>query len=166
METKRVLLAVDAANLFFSREAGQWLDYAALLRFARQIGDVVRASLYHARCRSGDRDEAFLAAVEAIGYDHIVARPLHRLADGTHKSDIDVALALHVWDAALFDNIDVVVLASGDSDFVPLLDLLSGRGIEVYVIGPDHCTSASLIQAADWFAQASSVAGLVRQRAA
>jgi hypothetical protein len=67
-----------------------------------------------------------------------------------------------VWEAAVKKQTDVVVLLSGDSDFVPLVEHLQERGVEVHVIGPDRGTAWELAIAATHFLYASQLDELVQ----
>jgi uncharacterized LabA/DUF88 family protein len=48
-------------------------------------------------------------------------------------------------------KLDVVVLVSGDGDFVDLIDYLRGQGLRTEVIGFKRTTSSRLIDEADEF---------------
>ena len=47
--------------------------------------------------------------------------------------------------------VDVIVLISGDGDFVPLVEFLKNQGRQVEVLAFKKSTSSRLIQAADDF---------------
>ena len=49
------------------------------------------------------------------------------------------------------DVLDVVVLVSGDGDFIPLLEYLKHRGRQVEVVAFRETTSSKLIESADNF---------------
>jgi uncharacterized LabA/DUF88 family protein len=69
---------------------------------------------------------------------------------------------MDLWEAALGRQMEAVVLVTGDSDFGVLVDGLTNRGIEVWVVGPDCSTSPNLILAASHFLKASEVPGFIR----
>ena len=54
-----------------------------------------------------------------------------------------------------------IILVSGDSDFIPLVDRLVLHGVEVYVVGPDTAMAWELGVAATQFCYTSDVAGLL-----
>jgi len=55
------------------------------------------------------------------------------------KNGSDVRLAVDVMEyMELFSNIDVVIIGSGDTDFIPLIQRLRARGKTVIVIGFEH----------------------------
>ena len=68
-------------------------------------------------------------------------------ADGTRKADWDLGIAMEIWDRLA--DLDVVVLASGDGDFVPLLQRLHRAGKSVEVASFRASTDPALWRAAD-----------------
>ena len=69
---------------------------------------------------------------------------------GVKKADWDVGMAVDAIRMASF--LDVVVLATGDGDFLPLVDYLKwGMGRQVEVASFSRSTSAKLKEAADYF---------------
>lgn len=51
------------------------------------------------------------------------------------EKGIDVLLSLECFEAATLKGLDVVVLVTGDSDFLPLVRKLNSRGVRVMVFG-------------------------------
>jgi uncharacterized LabA/DUF88 family protein len=162
MSQPRVYLAVDAANLLYSRARGTWVNYAALLRLAEQRGKVVESAIYLPRARELDKERARLLELKYMGFTRVISRQLRERPDQAPKSDIDIAIALDLWDAATRGAMDVVVLASGDSDFVPLVERLGISGKAVDVIGPSGATAWELIVASTQFLYADQVDGLIQ----
>jgi uncharacterized LabA/DUF88 family protein len=162
MTPKNVYLAVDAANLFYSLERGARLNYTALLQFARQHGALVEAAIYLAPTAGIEKERGFLLDLKYMGYTRVVYRTPRRRPAGPPKSDIDIALAIDLWDAALRKQLDVVVLVSGDSDFLPIVERLTERGIEVDVVGPSGSTAWELIVGSTQFVHANEIDGLIR----
>ena len=50
-----------------------------------------------------------------------------------------------------WDHLDVLVLASGDGDFVPILELAQARGLRVEVLAFRETASQALVDLADRF---------------
>lgn len=61
--------------------------------------------------------------------------PMNESLDPPEEKGIDVWMALEAYDLAAHKNLDVVVLVSGDSDFVPLIRKINGLGARVMVVG-------------------------------
>ena len=161
---KRVLVADDAANLALDvRDNGSRINHEALLAYATGLGTVVQAGFYYPRNNGMERDRSQLIALkQAAAFTLLEVRPVRTRPDGTYKSDIDTVITMDVWEAAVKGTVEVVVLASGDSDFLPLVERLVAQGIETHVIGPDGATAIELAMAASTFAYTSQVPGLVQ----
>lgn len=166
MQDPNVYLAVDAANLLYSTNKHMHVNYEVLLEFARRRGNLIESSIYVPRTSQAERDRRLLLSLKYAGYTRVISRPLRRRPDNAHKSDIDVALVIDVWEAALRQRMDVLILASGDSDFLPLLEQLNQRGITVDVIGPNQCTAWELIVASTHFCHTSDIDGLLTHNTA
>lgn len=90
----------------------------------------------------------FVRALQGAGYEVRQKRPKVR-ADGTRKADWDMGLAMEVIDAR--SRLDVVVLGSGDGDFLPLVNRLKRWGKRVEVAAYAASTDVELRRAADEF---------------
>jgi uncharacterized LabA/DUF88 family protein len=159
MGKKRFLLSVDASNLYHSIINDGHIDYQPFIEFGCAQGEIVQSRIYATRTPSGERERGFLLAVKRLGYSHVTARPAHRRADGSSKSDLDTSIIMDALELALSHQIDGVILVSGDSDFLPLVERLVAMGIEVVIVGPDDSTSWELVVAANRFYPASDVLG-------
>jgi uncharacterized LabA/DUF88 family protein len=71
--------------------------------------------------------------------------------DGSLKCDFDVALALDAWDFAREVHPSVIVIASGDRDYVPLVERLRLQGIRVEIAATPDAMSHELLEAANDF---------------
>jgi hypothetical protein len=161
---KRVLVVDDAANLNQDRRDHSWrINHEAILTYAAGLGTIVEAGIYFPRYTGIERDRGDVIGLkQGSGFTQIEVRPVRQRPDGTYKSDIDTVITMAVWGAAVAGLVDTVVLASGDSDFVPLVERLLARGIETHVIGPDSATAIELAVAASCFVYTSQVPGLVQ----
>ena len=85
----------------------------------------------------------------AIGFE-LRLKPFIQRADGSAKGDWDVGITLDAMDYA--DQVDTVVLASGDGDFALLAERIQQKyGCRVEVYGVPKLTAAALINAATQF---------------
>lgn len=76
-------------------------------------------------------------------------KDLQEFSSGVKKADWDVGLAIDAVRTA--DIVDTIVIVSGDSDFLPLLDYLKGRGRRVEVVAFGRTAALKLKEAADDF---------------
>lgn len=63
--------------------------------------------------------------------------PMDEYKNPPQEKGIDVWLALEAYDLAVHKKFDVLVLISGDADFVPLVRKINGLGTRVMVLGVD-----------------------------
>lgn len=102
-----------------------------------------------------------MVALKSMGFNKVVARHLRERPGGTVKSDADISLAMDVWEVASRPSLRRVILASGDSDFLPLVERLVAKGIEVFVVGPERATAWELIVTATKFWNTAQIPGFV-----
>lgn len=161
---QRVAIFVDTQNLYHSaREtAGRNVDYDTLLRSAARGRRLVQATAYAVE-RDGDSTAfGFITKLTALGY-RVNRRKLrvHRADDQGRvllEGDWDMGIATDIVRA--WDHFDVLALASGDGDFVPLVKLVQERGKRVEVLGIRQTVSQGLLDAADRFIDLSEQPGM------
>jgi len=160
---QRVALFVDTQNLFYAARdaAGRYLDYEHLLRIAARGRHLQSATAYVVE-REGDASaHGFITRLSAIGY-RVRRRTLrvHRADDQGRtvlEGDWDMGIAADLVRA--LDQVDVCVLASGDGDFVPILQLAQERGKRVEVLAFREASAQSLIDLVDRFVHLGDVEG-------
>lgn len=81
-----------------------------------------------------------------MGYE-IRQKPPKRLPDGSMKADWDMQIAIDAL--ALAEKVDVIVLLSGDTDFVPLVHALKAKGVKVECMAIHGTIGKSLLEAVD-----------------
>jgi uncharacterized LabA/DUF88 family protein len=92
---------------------------------------------------------SFFEALEKAGLE-LRMKDLQVWADGAKKADWDVGMAVDAIRMSSF--LDVIVLVTGDGDFIPLVDYLKwGAGRVVEVAAFRRSASAKLQEAADRF---------------
>jgi len=113
------------------------------------VGDrvLVRAIAYVISTEGGD-ENAFFDALTKIGIETKV-KGLQIFSDGAKKADWDVGIAIDA--VKLSPKLDTVIIASGDGDFVPLIEYLDMHGVQVEVISFGKSSSQKLKEAAHAF---------------
>jgi uncharacterized LabA/DUF88 family protein len=146
---QRVGVFIDTANLYHSAKHlyKSRVNFANVL--AEAVGDrtLVRAIAYVVRTESGD-ETAFFEALTKIGIETKV-KDLQIFADGAKKADWDVGIAIDA--VKLAPKLDTVIIASGDGDYVPLIEYLESTGCQVEVISFGKSSSAKLKEATHAF---------------
>jgi uncharacterized LabA/DUF88 family protein len=150
--TGRVGVFVDEANLSASarRDLDSRLDYRALLEAL--VADRPRACavafVVDAPDTPQSKHQGFVTRLREQGWDVREKRAKVR-ADGSRKADWDMGIAMEILD--VIDDVDVVVLGSGDGDFLPLVKRLRRLGKRVEVAAFRASTDEALIAGADGF---------------
>ncbi|KPV54441.1 hypothetical protein SE17_03715 [Kouleothrix aurantiaca] len=160
VQRRRVRLVVDGDNLFLSRPRGVWINHSVLFPFARSFGELVEAVLYLSADPHNQPKQGYIKAMRRLGFT-VIPRPHVTRHDGAHKSDVDAKLSWDMAKSALRNEMDLVILVSGDYSFYANLEDLQAWNIEVYVIGHEGHTSLNLQRRANRFWFAHEIEGLL-----
>lgn len=142
-----VVLFIDADNLHIAaREAEVRFHAKHVVEFAREFGRVVVAKAY------GDWREPWLKdAYEQLAQENVELVQVYVPYSGKNSADIRLALdALELVMSPTF-RAEIVVLASGDRDFIPLVTKLRRYGVKVYGIGIEGSIAKQFRTACDRF---------------
>ncbi len=147
---QRVGVFIDTQNLYHSAKH----LYNARVNFAKVLEEavggrvLVRAIAYVISTESGD-EKNFFEALTKIGIETKV-KDLQIFSDGAKKADWDVGLAIDA--VKLAHKLDTIILATGDGDFVPLIEYLDmNEGCQVEVISFGKSSSGKLREATHAF---------------
>ncbi|MBI4262707.1 NYN domain-containing protein [Candidatus Uhrbacteria bacterium] len=147
---QRVGIFVDTQNMYHSARNlhGGRLNFKAVLEAALAGRKLIHAIAYVIAAEAQE-EESFFDALNKSGFA-VKMKDIQTFAGGAKKADWDVGLAI---DAVKFaDKLDVVVLMSGDGDFVPLVHYLQeNKGCHVEVVSFRKTTSQKLVEVADDF---------------
>jgi uncharacterized LabA/DUF88 family protein len=146
---QRVGVFIDTQNLYHSAKNlyKSRVNFANVLEEAVGGRTLVRAIAYVISTEAGD-EKNFFEALTKIGIETKV-KDLQVFSDGAKKADWDVGLAVDA--IKLAPKLDTVVIASGDGDFVPLIEYLDLHGVQAEVISFGKSSSAKLKEAAHAF---------------
>jgi len=164
----KVGLYVDVANV--TQNGGRGMRYDVLRDFAaRGSSEPIRLNAYVTYdARRAKTDEAFKrgqlefhSVLRDFGYK-VVVKQVKWYSDGAGgeygKANADLDMAV---DALLqSENLDRVVLATGDGDFVQVVRALQNKGCRVEVVAFDN-VSGDLKREADLFLSGSLIPGLL-----
>jgi uncharacterized LabA/DUF88 family protein len=146
---QRVGVFIDTQNLYHSAKHlyKSRVNFANVL--AEAVGDrvLVRAIAYVISTDTGEENN-FFDALTKIGIETKV-KGLQVFSDGAKKADWDVGIAIDA--VKLAPKLDTVIIASGDGDFVPLIEFLDMHGVQVEVISFGKSSSQKLKEAAHAF---------------
>jgi uncharacterized LabA/DUF88 family protein len=140
----RVAVLVDVQNVFYAARdqfSGK-LDFAKLLQRAVGNRALIRAVAYCVTC-PGTEPDKFHGSLKLHGYE-IRERMLKVISEGVTKGDWDVGLTIDAINIA--KDVDVVIIVSGDGDFVDLVEYLKTTGKRVEAMCFHGATANELIQ--------------------
>lgn len=141
---------VDVQNIYYTtRDAfKRQFNYRALWHQLEQRGCIKHAIAYATEPQDG-KQSGFQNALKNIGFT-VKRKPYIQRSDGSAKGDWDVGITIDVME--LSQQVDTVVLLSGDGDFDLLIDKVRRDfGVRVEIIGVKQLTAMSLIDAANKF---------------
>ncbi len=158
---QRIGIFIDIQNLYHSAKNlyGARVNYRELLKelvagrkLIRVVGYVVKSETVLAETpgKKGQKSESsFFEALEKAGVE-LRVKDLQVFHGGMKKADWDVGMAVDAIRMASF--LDVVILVTGDGDFIPLVEYLKwGLGREVEVAAFGRSASAKLKEKTDFF---------------
>ena len=146
---QRVAVLVDVQNMFYSakHQYNSKLDFAKLLKGCVANRRCIRAVSYIVQTEGIDQGN-FIKFLGEEGFE-IRSKQLKTRPDGTSKGDWDLGMAV---DAIIIaEKVDVVVLVTGDGDFVDVVNLLKSRGVRTEIWSFPTNTSVELIECASEF---------------
>ena len=147
---EKIAVFIDVQNIYYTtkQQFGRQFNYRAFWRALSKEGKIVLANAY-AIARDDDGQKRFQTALRSIGF-MVKLKPFIQRSDGTAKGDWDVGITLDIVDAA--EDVDVVVLLSGDGDFSLLLDKIrTDYKVRTHVYGVQALTAQALIKSSDKF---------------
>ncbi len=146
---QRVAILIDTQNLYHSAKNlyKAKVNFKAVVEAALGGRKLVRALSYVVNTESGE-EGAFFEALEKVGIE-IKTKDLQIFYGGAKKADWDVGMAIDA--IKLAQKVDAIVLATGDGDFIPLVEYVKSQGCQVEVITFGRSASSRLREVVDDF---------------
>ena len=146
---QRVEVLIDVQNLYHSAKNlyQAKVNFQEVLKAAIAGRKFIRAFAYVVRTKTGT-EEPFFEALTKLGIETKV-RDLQEFYNGQKKADWDVGIVIDAIRTS--PGLDVVILVSGDGDFISLVEYLKNQGKRVEVMAFGKTTSARLKEVADEF---------------
>src|SRR3989344_2083428 len=152
---QRVGVFIDVQNMYYSARAmyESYVNFAKILEVAIAKRKLIRAFAYVIKSET-PKEQGFFDALANQGLE-LKSKDIQVFAGGAKKGDWDVGLAVDAIKIA--DRLDVVVLATGDGDFIPLVTYLKeNKGCRVEGISFGRSTSGKLLEVLDQFTDLDS----------
>jgi uncharacterized LabA/DUF88 family protein len=146
---QRIALLIDVQNLYHSARNlyNSRVNFGEILKTAVSKRILIRAFAYVVRTKTGE-EKPFFEALTKLGIETRI-RDLQEFYGGMKKADWDVGITVDA--IRISPSVDTIVLASGDGDFMQLIDYLKNQGKRVEVIAFGKSASAKIKNAADAF---------------
>uniref|UniRef100_A0A7V3RGP3 NYN domain-containing protein n=1 Tax=candidate division WOR-3 bacterium TaxID=2052148 RepID=A0A7V3RGP3_UNCW3 len=146
---ENVAIFVDSQNLYYAAKMsyGAKVNYEKLMRLITGERNLVKAFAYIVQPPEGDV-KPFATSLEHIGYI-VKIKDVRTRADGSAKANWDMGIALDIL--GILDYVDTIALASGDGDFVPLVEFVKNKHKRVEIYSFPENTAYDLKEKADRF---------------
>ena len=147
---QRVGVLVDVSNMYHSAKNlyKKRVNFSEVLKSAVAGRKLIRSIAYAIKTQTGE-EEAFFEALSKQGFE-IRMKDLQIFSSGVKKADWDVGISVDA--IKLASKLDVIVLVTGDGDYLPLVEYLQNtKGCLVEVVAFKQTCSSKLIEEADDF---------------
>lgn len=147
---QRIGVLVDIQNLYYSAKVlhKKKVNFGQILKEATGDRKLIRAIAYGIKTLEG-QEEKFFEALEKQGFE-VKTKDLQIFPGGAKKGDWDVGITVDA--IKLSKSLDVIVLVSGDGDYIPLVNYLqSTTGCRVEGMSFSESTSSKLVEELDKF---------------
>lgn len=141
---------MDVSNMYHSAKNlyRKRVNFKEILRDALAGRKLIRAIAYVVKTET-EEETPFFEALSGQGFE-VKMKDLQIFAGGVKKADWDVGIAVDT--IKLAEKLDVIVLVTGDGDYVPLVEFLQNtKGCLVEVMAFRKTASSKLIEEADDF---------------
>jgi uncharacterized LabA/DUF88 family protein len=148
-DEQRVAIFIDTQNLYHSAKNlyKSKVNFGAVVATALGNRRLVRALSYVVNTEGGE-ESAFFEALEKVGIE-IKTKDLQIFYGGAKKADWDVGMAVDAIKMA--HKVDAIILATGDGDFIPLVEYVKSQGCQVEAITFGRSASGKLREVVDDF---------------
>jgi uncharacterized protein (TIGR00288 family) len=146
---QRIAVLIDVQNMYHSAKHlfRARVNFQEVLKEAVAGRRLVRAIGYVVESETAE-EKSFFEALLKQGIE-LRSKDLQVFYGGLKKADWDVGITLDAVN--LSSSVDVIVLISGDGDFIPLVDYLKNRGKIVEVMAFAKSASSKLQHEANNF---------------
>lgn len=154
---QRVGIFIDVQNVYHSAKNlyRSRVNFQELIRTLVGGRQLIRSVAYVVKSEYVAGEESFFEALRKTGLE-LRTKDLQINVDGSKKADWDVGMAVDAIRMA--ESLDVIILVTGDGDFVPLIEYLKwGMGRQVEVAGFSRTASQKIKEHADRFTELESI---------
>lgn len=144
---QRVGVFVDVQNLYYTARNvyNARVNFTNILKDAVGERPLVKAIAYGIKADMPE-EQTFFDALKKAGFE-VKLKDLQSFYGGAKKGDWDVGIVMDI--IKMNPKLDVVVLASGDGDYIPLLEYLQVLGQRVELVSFGKSTSTKMRELVD-----------------
>lgn len=144
---QRVGVFVDVQNLYYTARNvySARVNFTTILQDAVGERPLVRAIAYGIKADMPE-EQTFFDALKKAGFE-VKLKDLQSFYGGAKKGDWDVGIVMDI--IKLIPKLDTIVLASGDGDYIPLLEYLQVLGQRVELVSFGKSTSSKMRELVD-----------------
>ena len=149
-KNQRVGVFVDVQNMYHSAKNlyRANVNFSKVLEKAVDGRQLIRAIAYVIKSKTRE-EQSFFDVIAKQGFE-LKIKDLQIFSGGMKKADWYIGMAVDAIKVA--NKLDVIVLVTGDGDFIPLIFYLrENKGCRVEVMAFGKTTSGKLIESADEF---------------
>ncbi|MEL0628028.1 NYN domain-containing protein [Psychromonas aquatilis] len=147
---KKIAIFADVQNIYYTtRQAYQkQFNYRKVWQHIAAQGEIVCAYAY-AIDRGDNQQKKFQEMLKHLGFE-VKLKPFIQRSDGSAKGDWDVGITIDVMEVA--EQVDTVILLTGDGDFAMLLNKVKERfNVTTEAYGVPKLTAKALIDSCTQF---------------
>ncbi len=151
---QRTGVLVDISNMYHSAKNlyNKRVNFKEILKGGVADRKLIRATAYVIKTET-EEETSFFEALSQQGFE-VKMKELQIFAGGAKKADWDVGITVDA--IKLADKLDVIVLVTGDGDYLPLVSYLQNtKGCLVEIMAFRQTASSRLIEEADDFTNLS-----------
>ena len=151
-KSQRVGVFIDVQNMYYSAKKlyNMKVNFGEILKAAVADRQLIRAIAYVVKATG--EEQPFFEALHERGLE-TKERPVQVFLDGAKKADWDVGMTVDA--IRIGELLDVIVLVSGDGDFVELVEYLKHHGRQVEAIAFRETSSSKLVDVVDSYTDLS-----------
>jgi uncharacterized protein (TIGR00288 family) len=147
---QRIGVLVDVSNMYHSAKNlyNKRVNFKEVLKDAVAGRKLIRAIAYVVKTET-EEGTPFFEALSQQGFE-VKMKDLQIFAGGAKKADWDVGITVDA--IKLAEKLDVIILVTGDGDYLPLVSYLQNtKGCLVEVIAFRQTASSKLVEESDDF---------------
>lgn len=147
---QRVGVFIDVQNLYYSAKHlfKKKVNFGNIVKEAVAGRKLIRAIAYVVRTEQNE-EQPFIEALYNLGIE-TREKDLQIFHGGNKKADWDVGLTIDA--VRLAQSLDVIIIVSGDGDYLPLVEYLQkSSGKQVELVAFEETTASRLLEEVDDF---------------